>query len=197
MSFFKKFTETVSKGVSTATEKAQQTVEITKIHSQISGKKKEIEKRFSDIGEAVYEAYLQHDLSRAEGEIIPACEEIARIRREIGGLEDRIRALRNEKECACGQKVPFDTRFCPSCGSPFAEPVPEEPAPAEEATDEESLTAADKAEDVAPADPLAVEASEEPSSEPEAEPVHLCAACSAELPEDARFCQTCGEPVYP
>ncbi|MBB6673398.1 zinc ribbon domain-containing protein [Cohnella nanjingensis] len=196
MSFFKKFTETVSKGVTTATEKAQQTVEITKIHSQISGKRKEIEKRFSDIGEAVYEAYLQHDLSRAEGVIIPACEEIAGFRREITGLEDRIRALRNEKECSCGQKVPFDTRFCPACGSPFADPVPPEPvATADPLAPSESV--ADAAAEAADADPTAERVELEEAPESEADVVRLCAECGAELPEDARFCQTCGHPVYP
>lgn len=79
MSFFKKITDTVSKGVTTATEKAQQTVEVTKLNSQISGKRKEIDKLFAKIGESVYEGYLAHDLSLAESKVLPRCDEIKAI----------------------------------------------------------------------------------------------------------------------
>lgn len=129
MSFFKKITETVSKGVSTATEKAQQTVEVTRLHAQISGKRKEIEAIHAEIGAAVFDAYRQKDLSLAESKVIPACEEILVVQGEIEALEERIMQLRNEKECVCGRKVPYDTRFCPSCGHPFPEPVVSEPDP--------------------------------------------------------------------
>ncbi|MDG0813238.1 zinc ribbon domain-containing protein [Cohnella rhizosphaerae] len=215
MSFFKKLTETVSKGVSTATEKAQQTVEITKLHSQIAGKRKEIERQYNDIGEAVYKAYLAGDLSRAETEVIPACQSIADKDREIGALEDRIRELRNEKECECGQRVPFQTRFCPACGKPFPEPAP---VPAAEAPDGGELSVL--SEDAEPVRASAIdiypeaESGEEawaasrsvPEDEPaanEPEPapvlpvVHVCTACGAEMPEEARFCQDCGNPMYP
>lgn len=176
MSFLKKLTETVSKGVSTATEKAQQTVEITKLHTHISGKRKEIERRYARIGEAVYEAYLKKDLSLAEGLVIPECDEISGIRKEIAGLEERIRELRNEKECECGQEVPYDTKFCPSCGRKFPEPVPVQV-------------------EVVPS-----EKEEEPEEEPEAvvieaEASPVCEGCGAELQSDMRFCPDCGAPV--
>ncbi|WP_123040951.1 zinc ribbon domain-containing protein [Cohnella candidum] len=133
MSLFRKITETVSKGVSTATEKAQQTVEVTRLHSQISGKRREIEKLYVSMGEAVFRGYLDKDLSRAETKVIPACEEIVAIRGEVEALEERIMQLRNEKECVCGRKVPYDTRFCPSCGHPFPEPaIPAAEDPLEE-----------------------------------------------------------------
>ncbi|WP_217592621.1 zinc ribbon domain-containing protein [Cohnella sp. GbtcB17] len=216
MSFFKKLTETVSKGVSTATEKAQQTVEITKLHSQIAGKRKEIERQYNEIGEAVYKAYLAGDLSKAESEVIPACQLIADKDREIDALEDRVRELRNEKECECGQRVPFQTRFCPACGKPFPEPAP---APAAEASADGELSVlseeaaperASQAIDIYPEDESADEAwsasrsvpAEDPApSDPEPAPVkpvlHSCTACGAEMPEEARFCQDCGNPMYP
>lgn len=179
MSFLKKLTETVTKGVSTATEKAQQTVEITKLHTHISGKRKEIERRYTRIGEAVYEAYLKKDLSLAEGLVIPECDEISGIRKEIAGLEERIRELRNEKECECGQEVPYDTKFCPSCGRKFPEPVPVqvEVLPPEHEESEEP--------EEAEAEAVVLEA--------EATPV--CGSCGAELKPDVRFCPECGAPV--
>lgn len=177
MSFLKKLTETVSKGVSTATEKAQQTVEITKLHTQISGKRKEIDKRFAHIGEAVFEAYLKKDLSLAEGMVIPECEAIASIRKEIAGLEDRIRELRNEKDCECGQTVPYDTKFCPSCGNKFPEPVP---VPVEVLPDTEEEKAAEEAESVV----VDVEVN------------HVCEGCGSALQPESRFCPDCGRPVH-
>ncbi|SFB20700.1 Double zinc ribbon [Cohnella sp. OV330] len=215
MSFFKKLTETVSKGVSTATEKAQQTVEITKLHSQIAGKRKEIERQYNEIGEAVFKAYVAGDLSKAESEVIPACQVIADKDREIDALEDRIRELRNEKECECGQRVPFQTRFCPACGKPFPEPAP---APAAEIPAEDELSVlpedaasdrASRAIDIYPEDESADEAwaasrtvpAEEPAAaEPPPPPkptVQVCTACGSEMPEEARFCQDCGNPMYP
>jgi|GEM_PF-2251919 len=248
MSFFKKLTETVTKGVSTATEKAQQTVEITKLHSQIAGKRKEIERKYNEIGEAVYRAYLDGDLSKAETDVIPACQQIADKNRDIDSLEDRIRELRNEKECECGQRVPFQTRFCPACGKPFPEPV----APAAAGESEGQLSAlsseaaperVESAIEVYPADEAVDEAWDEPHAvgegdrrayegdrlayednrlgfederlgfederrafeddnrvfekPPEKPVVHICTACQAEMPEEARFCQDCGNPMYP
>ncbi|MFC3800151.1 zinc-ribbon domain-containing protein [Cohnella sp. GCM10012308] len=213
MSFFKKLTETVSKGVSTATEKAQQTVEITKLHSQIAGKRKEIERQYNEIGEAVYKAYLAGDLSKAESEVIPACQVIADKGRDIDALEDRIRELRNEKECECGQRVPFQTRFCPACGKPFPEPVPAAEAPVEGElsvlSEEAAPERAVQAIDIYPEDESADEAWAAGHTAPEQEPsvheppppakpvVQICTACGAEMPEEARFCQDCGNPMYP
>jgi RNA polymerase subunit RPABC4/transcription elongation factor Spt4 len=176
MSFLKKLTETVSKGVSTATEKAQQTVEITKLHTQISGKRKDIERRFAQIGEAVFEAYLKKDLSLAEGMVIPECEAIAGIRKEIAGLEDRIRELRNEKECECGQTVPYDTKFCPSCGRKFPEPVP---VPVEVLPQEENEAKEEEPQSVV----VDVEAK------------RVCEGCGTVLQPEVRFCPDCGRPA--
>jgi hypothetical protein len=184
MSFLKKFTETVSKGVSTATEKAQQTVEITKLHTQISGKRKDIDKRFAHIGEAVYNAYLAKDLSQAESQIIPECEAISGIRKDIEALEDRIRELRNEKECVCGNTVSYDTKFCPSCGHKF-DPVPVPAVPVDNIPAESEVVDAEETVGAPDLDP-----------EPEAETATaFCSNCGAELAPGAKFCPSCGTPA--
>ncbi|WP_158629941.1 zinc ribbon domain-containing protein [Cohnella sp. AR92] len=181
MSFLKKFTETVSKGVSTATEKAQQTVEITKLHSQISGKRKEIDKRFARIGEAVYQAYLEKDLRKAESQAIPECEAISGIRQDIEALEDRIRELRNEKECVCGNTVSFDTKFCPTCGHKFdiPEPKPVAAVPVSEIPEDSEIVEA-IVEDPVPAAKTTVA---------------YCGNCGEELKGELRFCPNCGHPA--
>ncbi|WP_052476446.1 zinc ribbon domain-containing protein [Cohnella kolymensis] len=203
MSFLKKITDSVSKGVSSATEKAQQTVEITRINSQISGKRKEIERLYADIGEAVYSAYRAHDLSLAEAKVIPLCEEVAAIHEEINALDDRIKELRNEKDCVCGERVTYDVRFCPSCGHQFPEPAQirteeappasEEPAVAPAADAIGMEPPAEAADAIHAADLYTEETEELPSRHQRPQ---LCHNCGSRLEADSRFCQTCGKAAY-
>lgn len=193
MSFFKKFTDTVSKGVTTATEKAQQTVEVTRLNAQISSKRKEIDKLFASIGESVYGAYEAQDLSLAEEKVFPICNEITAIRNEITVLDDRIKLIRNEKECVCGKRLPDDTRFCPSCGHPFPEP---------EIVEEFSI----QVDPIVPADAsthlesdVRENTLESPDHTEPAEPPkiydhrQICKSCGTPLFADSHFCPTCGQ----
>jgi len=177
MSFFKKITDTVSKGVTTATEKAQQTVEITKLNNQISGKRKDIDKLFASIGEAVYDAYLAKEMFAAEAKVLPKCEEISAIHDEIAALNARIKTIRNEKDCdSCGKRVSEDTRFCPSCGHAFPAPVVEkEPIQVEPHVPEE-------------AENLAVEEESQ-----RADHRQVCNSCGTPLYADSHFCPACGQ----
>ena len=187
MSLFRKITESVSKGVSTATEKAQQTVEITRLHTQISGKRREIDKLYADIGETVYADYRAKALSQTEPKVVPVCEQIEALEVEIEALESRILQLRGEKECDCGRKVSADTRFCPACGHAFPEPevssdplIPQSSVSVDPAAVPEPETV--EAPDAAPAENPATPA-EQPG----------CDNCGAQLTADARFCPSCGK----
>ncbi|WP_308638394.1 zinc ribbon domain-containing protein [Paenibacillus silvisoli] len=117
MSFFDK----VKQGASEAAKKAQQTVEITKLKAQISGKEKEIDKVYTAIGAAVFRAHQAHDMSLAEQEVTTCCTQVDELHDEIGQLEERIKMIRFEKTCTCGKVVPLDARFCPDCGAGLAE----------------------------------------------------------------------------
>lgn len=186
MSFFKKLTDTVSKGVTTATEKAQQTVETTRLNAQISSKRKEIDKLFARIGESVYEAYQEKDLSLAEVKVIPGCEEISAIYAEIASIDDRIKSIRNEKECVCGKRLPSDTRFCPSCGHPFPEP---EPVIIEEAPIQVDPYLPDESDDANGPD---LTKSEEPTPTI-VDQRQICKSCGTPMFGDSHFCPTCGQ----
>lgn len=178
MSLFKKITESVSKGVSTATEKAQQTVEITRLHAQISGKRKEIDKIFAAIGESVYKSHELGSLHVAESDVLPLCLEIDSFRREIEALDDRVKELRNEKDCVCGRRVPYETKFCPHCGNRFPEPVVVEQSP--EVGENEGYDEAEPPLPPVPPEPV--------------QPV-ICFGCGREVEADARFCPSCGHPA--
>ena len=187
MSFFKKITDSVSKGVTTATEKAQQTVEITKLNNQISGKRKDIDKLYAAIGEVVYDAYLTNDLSAAEEQSKPKCEEISAIREEIAALEARIKEIRNEKDCpSCGKRVSDETKFCPSCGHAFPAPVVEkEPIQVDLHVPEESGTSTES-------DASNTTLGEDVES-PRADQRQICNSCGTPLYADSHFCPACGQ----
>lgn len=190
MSFFKKITESVSKGVSTAAEKAQQTVEITRLNAQISGKRKEIEKLQIEIGKSIFEAYKVKDLSIAESKVVPACDQIEIIHGEIAVLNNRIMALRNEKDCVCGRRVPYETRFCSDCGHPFPEPEPvAEVGPDDDGIAEyEAPRASDAGEWEQPPAP-----SEEQENAAAVDQRHRCKNCGTPLYADTHFCPSCGQ----
>ncbi|WP_020618728.1 zinc ribbon domain-containing protein [Paenibacillus daejeonensis] len=119
MSFFNK----VKQGASDAAKKAQQTVEITKMKSQISSKEKDMDKIQLKIGKAVYRAFVSGDLAESEVEVLDYCEELVLLQQDIDAIEDKIKNMKSEKTCTCGKVVPIDLKFCPECGKRF----PDEP----------------------------------------------------------------------
>lgn len=119
MSFFNK----VKQGASDAAKKAQQTVEITKMKSQISSKEKDMDKIQLKIGKAVYRAFVSGDLAQSEVEVLDYCEELVLLQQDIDAIEDKIKNMKSEKTCTCGKVVPVDLKFCPECGKRF----PDEP----------------------------------------------------------------------
>jgi len=117
MSFFDK----VKQSASDAAKKAQQTVEITKLKSQISGKEKDMDQLFHNIGESVYHAHQANGSEESEAEVAGYLKELDELQLEIQLLEERIKNIRFEKSCSCGKVVPLDARFCPECGAQLAE----------------------------------------------------------------------------
>jgi ribosomal protein L40E/formyltetrahydrofolate synthetase len=115
MNLFQKLKE----GANKATDYAQQTMKTTKINTQISGLKKEIERINTQIGHAVYEAYKANDLTLAEEAVRKLSNDNMVLENEISDLEHEIEVIKNEKMCDCGRKASVDAKFCPSCGKRF------------------------------------------------------------------------------
>ncbi|WP_049917358.1 MULTISPECIES: zinc ribbon domain-containing protein [Bacillota] len=132
MGFFDKLKE----GASKAADKAKESVEVVRLNSQISAKRKDIEKNYIQIGEAVFQANLSNDLTAAEPAITKSSEQIVALQQEIDELEEKIMEIKDEKDCVCGKVVPIDTKFCPSCGHKFEE------VPAAESTEEPEVVPA-------------------------------------------------------
>ncbi|MFF2484734.1 hypothetical protein [Paenibacillus sp. NPDC058071] len=115
MGFFDKLKE----GASKAADKAKESVEVVKFNSQISAKRKEIEKHYIQIGEAVYQAHVANDLALAAQSIRESSAHIIGCEKEIEALEEKIKIIKEEKDCICGSVVPLEAKFCPSCGHKF------------------------------------------------------------------------------
>ncbi|WP_036745308.1 zinc ribbon domain-containing protein [Paenibacillus sp. UNC451MF] len=115
MSFFEK----MKQGASDAAKKAQQTVETTRLRTQISSKEREIEKAFLLIGECVFQAHGSGNWKKSEREVVAYCEHINQLRQGIQAIEQKIKLAKNEKECRCGKVVAIDVKFCPVCGFQF------------------------------------------------------------------------------
>lgn len=115
MGFFDKIKESAGK----AADLAKDTVEITKLNTQISTKKREIDKNHSRIGELIFRAFQINDLASVEDQVTSLCQDIVTLQLNIQNLEVRIKQVKNEKACICGKTIALNALFCPSCGHKF------------------------------------------------------------------------------
>jgi uncharacterized membrane-anchored protein YhcB (DUF1043 family) len=115
MGFFGKIKE----GASKAADLAKETVEISKLNTQISTKKREIDKNHSRIGELIFNAYLINELPSVEQQVATICQDIVNNQQEIRLLETKIKEAKNEKDCVCGKTITLQAKFCPTCGHKF------------------------------------------------------------------------------
>ncbi|HEY0827236.1 MAG TPA: hypothetical protein VGE40_04005 [Bacilli bacterium] len=113
------FFDKLKQGASDTAKKAQQAVEVTKLKSQISSKEREIENHFKHLGESVFKAFTENDLSKAELSIRSRSEQIMELQKEMLDLQLKITEVKNEKKCVCGKTVLLDFKFCQSCGHRF------------------------------------------------------------------------------
>jgi hypothetical protein len=176
MSFFQK----IKHGAAKAADKAQRTVETTKLSAQISRKRKEMKDNFTEIGSAVYQAYRSGDLSLAEQEIARLSHENAAIEAAIADIHMKISQLHDERLCLCGHATGADAIYCPACGRKL----------------ETELPAAAAATDVTEA-PEFVDDNAEIRTEEET-PVYegieevRCRHCRQELHHEDHICPRCG-----
>lgn len=182
MGFFNKIKESAAK----AADKAKDSVEVVRLNSQIAVKRKEIERLYMQIGEAVFEAYQVNELSNAEQLIHNNSQFIIALQNEIEEIEVKVRALKDEKDCVCGQVLPLDAKFCSSCGHKFE-------LQAAVVVAEEVVDAIPVAElnDNGQAEAVIVE--EVVEADNAAHSKTQCSACQSELQLGDQFCENCGE----
>lgn len=176
MSFFQK----IKDGAAKAADKAQRTVETTKLSAQISRKRKDMKDNFTEIGSAVYQAYQTGNLSLAEPEIARLSQENAAIELAIADLHSKISQLNDERMCLCGHSTGGDAIYCPSCGRKLEIELPITPEAA----------VAMEAEFID--DDLDAGAPQEETPVYEGIEVARCIKCREELHPEEHICPHCG-----
>ena len=142
-----------------AADKTSSMMEKSKINSQITGERKEIEKLCQQIGESVLERAAAGEIQLSERENL-LMEEINVHQVRIREFRKVMAGLRNMKICpACESLIAIDVAFCPKCGAPTPVPEPEEVMAEEIVFDDADISyeEVDMKEEA--------EASEEPSEE--------------------------------
>jgi uncharacterized paraquat-inducible protein A len=106
--------------VEVVAKKAEQTVEITKIKSQISTMQRNNQRDFKDIGKIVYEKYKKGEA--VDAEYIELCESISEREDSISKSKEEIAALKGLEVCPkCNFHMDEDAAYCPKCGEKVAE----------------------------------------------------------------------------
>lgn len=131
MDFFDKIGNKISSVGKSASNKAKEFAEVSKLNSAINAEQTKINTYFSDLGKKYYE--LKADMPDAEltefiQNINAAKDEIVKLNEQI----EAIKAANAPRTCpTCGAQVPDDAMFCNKCGTqvpPKAAPVQEESA---------------------------------------------------------------------
>ncbi|SEU29777.1 zinc ribbon domain-containing protein [Paenibacillus sp. NFR01] len=111
------FLKRIKDGASRVSEKAQSSVEVGKLNSQISDVEREMELEFMKMGKIFFDGYRSKDMSAAEGPMVELARGCLKLQDRIGELRLRIAEIKNERICTCGAVVPLDANFCPACGA--------------------------------------------------------------------------------
>ncbi|MFD0617086.1 zinc ribbon domain-containing protein [Paenibacillus sp. GCM10027629] len=124
MSIFDK----MKSGLNQVKDKAQQTVEYTKLYTQIASKRKDIQEHYEQLGELVYRAsgmstVTSTSMDDAEGRMKGLCREISELEIQIVALEQELARVKGEKLCSCGEAAPYEAKFCSHCGNSFKEEI--------------------------------------------------------------------------
>lgn len=126
--------------------KAGQIVDISKLRINISELNSEINKRYIDLGRAVYDAHKNGEaLETSAGDVV---EEIDSLYAQLNSVMAEINTLQNKVICnVCGKQCSSESAYCSYCGAKLVKPEPvsvsEEPV-AEEVAEAEAEEAAEE-----------------------------------------------------
>lgn len=123
MAFFEQLGKKLSDAGQGVAQSSRNAVDIAKLNSAVSDKKKQIAQAYSAIGEKYYELHKDS----AEEELSALVSNVNQLFAEIHDCENQIKTIRGVAKCAnCGADIPTGAAFCSVCGAPA--PEPERPA---------------------------------------------------------------------
>ena len=123
MSFWDDAKKKAAELTNKASDSAANLRERTKVSSEISGTKKEIQELYLQLGHAYYDKYKDDPTAEQAG--VVKC--ITDAEAKIVDLNAKLDQLKGNVTCpSCGAKVSTNASFCPSCGGKLPEFVTEE-----------------------------------------------------------------------
>ena len=131
MDFFNDLSKRFSSVARSVTEKARDSVESTRLASDLRVQKNALEQLYTELGRLCYDIRMDKgDADQAE----QLFDKIQRSRERIEELTAQRDAIRDVRRCpSCGGVMSRDARFCSACGKRLPEeaPVPEPESPAD------------------------------------------------------------------
>lgn len=110
----KKVGDVAASTYKTVADKSNQMIKNAKLKMQISEIEEEIALMYSEFGKRIYKSYEEG--TPIEG-FEKECKKIEKMFKEIESLEVRGLQNKNLRKCAgCGETIPLDSKFCPTCG---------------------------------------------------------------------------------
>lgn len=110
----KKVGDVAEKTYKTVADKSNQMIKGAKLKMQMADIEEEIALMYSDFGKRIYDMYK-------EGLVVDGfekdCKKVEKMFKEIESLETKSLQNKNLRKCAgCGETIPLDSKFCPTCG---------------------------------------------------------------------------------
>jgi hypothetical protein len=90
------FFDKIKDGASKAADKAHQALEINRLNLQISMVRKDIDKAYNQIGQSVFRAYSNGDVSQADNDIAKFSQQIVNHGMSIAEIEQKIKEVKRE-----------------------------------------------------------------------------------------------------
>lgn len=130
-------------------KKAGQIVDITKLRINVSELNNEINKRYMELGQSIYEAKKNGEVN--EDDVAERIAEIDDLIQQLNLIVQEIGALQNKTTCpVCGRQCPVEAAYCLYCGAKLTPPAAEPDEPAEPAGEAPAEPEAPSEEDEKP-----------------------------------------------
>ena len=123
MEFFNDLSKRFSNVAKSVTEKTKDSVEVTRIASDLRIQKNALEQLYTELGKVCYALRMgEGDSEQAEA----LSERIQRTRARIDELTAQRDAIRDVRRCpACGAVMSREARYCSACGKRMPEDAPQ------------------------------------------------------------------------
>lgn len=115
--------QTITETAGAVGKKTEEFVETQKMRNKVRTLQREIRKKYADLGEIVYQRYVDGDT--LDEELTGHCEVVMGLQKELAECKESMAARQGKNMCpACGISNPKDAVFCMYCGAEL--PVEEE-----------------------------------------------------------------------